>query len=245
MITFQRIGNGGSPNITTMPDFKDALIQALSQNGMRVYDGDPSQNGCPFNFSQFTYNPGSSTSYYTMFLVVMNQNVDNMCLILTSGAILLSTGFTSTTSNAYIAVAYVDDQGKISLSSASNSFSLMYSLDSYIITTNSAVSIVWGTSSTTHGICIGSNVWAYLNSASDIGFFTSGFVALNIPNIVADDPHTIVINKPIGEYGVAAIAFPSADTASQAVNYNRQYLIQNTTYYCVSNPGAAVKYCIY
>ena len=174
----------------------------------------------------------------------MNQNVDNMCLILTSGAELSSTGFTSTTSKAYLAVAYVDDKGKISLSSTSNSLSSVYSLDSYIITTNSAISIVWGKSSS-RGVCIGNNIWAYIYGKSSTKFFTTGLVALNIPNIVADDPHTLVINKPIGEYGVAAIAFPSKDTASQAANYNRQYLIQNTTYYCISYPGDAVKYCIY
>lgn len=242
MIAFQRIGSGGSPNVSTMPDFKAGLIQTLTQNGMRVYDGDPSLNGCPFNFSQFTYNPGTSTSYYTMFLVVMNQNVDNMCLILTSGATLSSTEFTGTTSYLYLAVAYVDDQGKISLSSTGNSS--IYSLDSYIITTNSSVAIVWGTSSS-QGVCIGNNIWAYIYGTSSTKFFTTGLVPINIPNIVADDPHTLVINKPLGEYGVAAIAFPSADTASQSVNYNRQYLIQNTMYYCISDPSAAVKYCIY
>ena len=245
MIAFQRIGSGGSPNDSTMPDFKNALIQTLTQNGMRVYDGNPSVNGCPFNFSQFTYSPGSSTSYYTMFLVVMNQNVDNMCLILTSGATLSSTGFTGTDSYAYLAVAYADDQGKISMSSQSeSSYSSTYSLDSYIITTNSLVAIVWGVSSS-RGVCIGNNIWAYINGTSSIKFFTTGLVTINIPNIVADDPHTLVINKPLGEYGVAVIAFPPADTASQVHNYNRQYLIQNTTYYCISNPGTAVKYCIY
>lgn len=244
MITFQRIGAGGYPNISTMPDFKAGLIQTLTQNGMRVYDGNPTVNGCPFNFSQFTYNPGTSTSYYTMFLVVMNQNVDNMCLILTSGAELSSTGFTSTASYAYLAVAYVDVQGKISLSRIRNSISSIYSLDSYIITTNSAMSIVWGTSSS-QGVCIGNNIWAYIYGTSSTKFFTTGLVTINIPNIVADDPHTLVINKPLGEYGVAAIAFPSKDTASQYPNYNRQYLIQNTMYYCISDPSAAVKYCIY
>ena len=245
MIAFQRIGSGGSPNDSTMPDFKNALIQTLTQNGMRVYDGNPSVNGCPFNFSQFTYSPGSSTSYYTMFLVVMNQNVDNMCLILTSGATLSSTGFTGTDSYAYLAVAYADDQGKISMSSQSeSSYSSTYSLDSYIITTNSLVAIVWGVSSS-RGVCIGNNIWAYINGTSSIKFFTTGLVTINIPNIVADDPHTLVINKPLGEYGVAVIAFPPADTASQVYNCNRQYLIQNTTYYCISNPGTAVKYCIY
>lgn len=244
MIAFQRIGSGGSPNDSTMPDFKNALIQTLMQNGMRVYDGNPSLNGCPFNFSQFTYSPETSTSYYTMFLVVMNQNVDNMCLILTSGAKLSSTGFTSTDSYAYLAVAYVDDQGKISLSSISDSLSSVYSLDSYIITTNSSVAIVWGVSSS-QGVCIGNDIWAYIDGTVSTKFFTTGLVTINIPNIVADDPHTLVINKPLGEYGVAVIAFPSSDTASQAYNYNRQYLIQNTTYYCISDPGAAVKYCIY
>ena len=244
MIEFQRIGSGGSPNVSTMPDFKSGLIQTFTQNGMRVYDGDPSLNGCPFNFSQFTYSPETSTSYYTMFLVVMNQNVDNMCLILTSGATLSLTGFTGTTSNAYLAAAYVDAQGNISLSSISNTLSLIYSLDSYIITTNSVVSIVWGTSSG-RGVCIGNNIWAYIYETSSTKFFTTGLVTINIPNIVADDPHTLVINKPLGEYGVAAIAFPSADTASKYPNYNRQYLIQNTMYYCISNPSDAVKYCIY
>lgn len=245
MIAFQRIGSGGSPNDSTMSDFKNALIQTLMQNGMRVYDGNPSLNGCPFNFSQFTYSPGTSTSYYTMFLVVMNQNVDNMCLILTSGAKLSSTGFTSTDSYAYLAVAYVDDQGKISMSIQSgSSYNRTYSLDSYIIATNSSVAIVWEISSG-HGVCIGNDIWAYINGTSSTKFFTTGLVTINIPNIVADDPHTLVINKPLGEYGVAVIAFPSSDTASQAYNRNRQYLIQNTTYYCISDPGAAVKYCIY
>ena len=245
MIEFKRIGAGGYPDISTMPDFKAGLIQTLSQNGMRVYDGDPSQNGCPFNFSQFTYNPGSSTSYYTMFLVVMNQNVDNMCLILTSGAGLSSTGFTGTSSYIYLAAAYVDNQGNISISIGNNYGDSVYSLDSYIITTNNKVSIVWGTELSSYGFCIGDNVWAYRMRSSGTQFFTTGLVTINIPNIVADDPHTLVINKPLGEYGVAAIAFPSKDTASQYPNYNRQYLIQNTMYYCISDPSAAVKYCIY
>ena len=243
MITFQRIGSGGSPDISTMPNFKNALIQTLIQNGMRVYDGDPSLNGCPFNFSQFTYNPGTSTSYYTMFLVVMNQSVDNMCLILTSGATLSSTGFTETSNYAYLAVAYVDDQGKISLSSTSDSLSSIYSLDSYILTTTSAMSIVWGTSSS-RGVCIGANAWGYMRGGT-AKFFTTGLATINIPNIAADDPHTLVIKKPLGEYGLAAIAFPSKDTASQYPNCNRQYLIQNTIYYCISDPADQVKYCIY
>lgn len=245
MITFQRVGDGGTPSVSTMPDFKAGLIQTLTQNGMRVYDGDPSLNGCPFNFSQFAYSPGTSASYYTMFLVVMNQSVDNMCLILTSGAILSSTGFTRTSSNIYLAAAYVDNQGNISISIGNNHGSSVYSLDSYIITTNNIVSIVWGTALASYGFCIGDNVWAYNMRSGGIQFFTTGLVTINIPNIVADDPHTLVINKPLGEYGLAAIAFPSADTASQSQNYNRQYLIQNTMYYCISNPGAAVKYCIY
>ena len=244
MIEFQRIGSGGSPNLSTMPDFKNALIQTLTQNGMRVYDGNPTVNGCPFNFSQFTYNPGTSASYYTMFLVVMNQNVDNMCLILTSGATLSSTGFTETSSYIYLAAAYVDNQGNISISIGNNYGNSVYSLDSYIITTNNKVSIVWGTDSS-YGFCIGDNVWAYKMPYAGTQFFTTGLVTINIPNIVADDPHTLVINKPLGEYGLAAIAFPSKDTASQFQNYNRQYLIQNTMYYCISDPGAAVKYCIY
>ena len=248
MIEFQRVGNGGPPNDSTMPDFKNALIQTLTQKGMRVYDGDPSLNGCPFNFSQFTYNPGTSTSYYTMFLVVMNQSVDNMCLILTSGAELSLTGFTDNpTYYAYIAVAYSDEQGNISMSIQKlGYYTSTYSLDSYTITTNSSVAIVFGTSSNSYllGICIGANTWGYVGEGT-AKFFTTGLVTINIPNIVADDPHTLVINKPFGEYGLAAIAFPSADTASQSINYNRQYLIQNTMYYCISNPGAAVKYCIY
>ena len=244
MIEFQRVGNGGSTNFSTMPDFKNALIQTLTQNGMRVYDGDPSLNGCPFNFSQFTYNPGTSTSYYTMFLVIMNQNVDNMCLILTSGATLSSTGFTETSSNIYLAAAYVDNQGNISISIGDNYGRSVYSLDSYIITTNNKVSIVWGTESINAGICIGDGIWAYIREGT-AKFFTTGLVTINIPNVAADDPHTLVINKPLGQYGVAAIAFPSKDTASQYPNYNRQYLIKNTMYYCISAPSAAVKYCIY
>lgn len=245
MIEFQRIGSGGSPDVSTMPNFKKALIQTLTQKGMRVYDGNPSLNGCPFNFSKFTYNPETSTSYYTMFLVVMNQSVDDMCLILTSGAKLSSTGFTETSSYAYLAVAYVDNQGNISISIGDDRGHGIYSLDSYIITTNNKVSIVWGTYSDGYGFCIGNNVWAYSMPSGGIHFFTTGLVTINIPNIAADDPHTLVINKPLGEYGVAAIAFPSEDTASHYTNRNRQYLIQNTMYYCISNPGAAVKYCIY
>ena len=245
MIEFKRIGAGGSPNISTMPDFKNDLIQTLTQRGMRVYDGNPSQNGCPFNFSQFTYNPGSSTSYYTMFLVVMNQNVDNMCLILTSGATLSSAGFTGTSDSAYLAVAYVDNQGTISLSSTSNSYTRIYSLDSYIVTTNNLLAITWRLSDSTRaGICIGNDVWAYANRTRDVHFFTTGLLTINIPNVTPDNPHTLVINKPLGEYGIAAIAFPSNDIVNGNY-YNMQYLIQNTTYYCISNPGAAVKYCIY
>lgn len=245
MIEFKRIGAGGSPNISTMPDFKAGLIQTLIQNGMRVYDGNPTVNGCPFNFSQFTYNPGTSASYYTMFLVVMNQNVDNMCLLLTSGAALSSAGFTGTSDIAYLAVAYVDNQGAISLSSTSNSYTLIYSLDSYVITTNNLLAITWRVSDFKRvGVCIGDNIWAYTNNTKPTQFFTTGLIAINIPNIAADDPHTLVINKPLGEYGIAAIVFPSNDIVNSNY-YNMQYLIQNTTYYCISNPGSTVKYCIY
>ena len=236
---FQITGSGVNPD--NVAEFIQKMTSLLTSQGYRVYSGDPSLNGCPFDFSAFEYRPEPSSKFPEMFLVIMND-YDDMCLVLCSGGKLTPLGFTGSTSVQEMAILYKEPADTLQIIKSGNA---SFESAGYSITTNRGMAVVFGTQDySSKAMYIGSNVWGCL-SGTDTIFLAHAMIPIPIPNTVPSDPHTLVVNKPQGEYGLAMIGFPKNDVVNVGGTYNRQYLIQDITYYVISAPDDTKRYCIY
>ena len=77
MISYFQITGSGVTS-ANVAEFIQKMTSLLTSQGYRVYSGDPSLNGCPFDFSTFDYHPEPDSRYPEMFLVIMND-YDDMC----------------------------------------------------------------------------------------------------------------------------------------------------------------------
>lgn len=229
MMKYYEINDGASvPNNNTQA-YKELIISRLIELGLYVFDGDPTTNGCTFNFGDFTYTPSSSASYDSFMLTIVHPENNNLCIVIAYLAGLTLTSFTGGTSQVNIAVYSHDTTGDLVFNKQQYSPS-SFGYYSYLWTVNTlqCKSIIFS-----EGLAVVISTltsgWIYGVSCS---LFTNNLVAIQLANVAPTDPHVLVINKPIAEYGVALIIFPSLDL----IRGSRvsQFLLQGKTYYAIN-----------
>lgn len=237
MIEFAMMNNGEQPpNATVYAEF---LIQQFSLLGLTAYLGDPSTNGCPFDFGDFTYTQNSDPTKNFM-LTVIHPEMQDSCIVISYRATLTLAEFfgASQVDNVYYGIFARDKDNNLSASIGKNTYYYSLYLYAWRISTSHAVALRLSEAAV---VVIGKDIIGLIASSSHRFFFTHYHVPILLPDVTPDDPHYLAINKPIAEYGLAYITFSSNDIISSELV---ELLIQGTYYYPLYiEPNKF--YCIY
>lgn len=229
MMKYYEINDGASVPKNNTQAYKELIMSRLIELGLYVFDGDPTTNGCTFDFGDFTYTPSSSASYDSFMLTVVHPENNNLCIVIAYLADLTLTSFAGGTSQVVVAVYSHNIAGY-----------LVFNKQQYALSTFGEYSYLWTVDTLqcksivfSRGLAIVisdlTSGWIYDVSYS---LFTNNLVAIQLANVAPTDPHVLVINKPIAEYGIALIIFPSLDL----IRGSRvsQFLLQGKTYYALN-----------
>lgn len=247
MINYYEINDGQTVSANNTQAYKEFIMARAIGLGLYIFEGDPTTNGCTFDFGDFTYTPSQSSSYDSFMLTIVHPNNPDLCIVIGYLGTLKLNGFTGGSSYTYLAIYSHGPDG-----------SLIYSRISSSTTTLGYKSYMWCADTSSTALMIFSGYTSLVVSNTMCGiisgnttsavpyFYTNKLVPIQFANIVPTDPHVIVINKPVAEYGVALVAFPTTDPIIK--NRMFQFLLQGKTFYVINPVSRSLNskfYCIY
>lgn len=235
MIEFAMTQDGVSVPKKDTSAYVTFLKQQFALLGLTAYSGDPTTNGCPFDFGDFTYTQGSTTSYDSFMLTIVHPEMTDSCIVIAYLAQLTINSFTGGNgSYSYAAVYSRNSDGELVFSRTTIDATLYY----YGWRIAGASSVAFRLSRA-NAVIMGSNIAAIVVN-STLTAYTHNLTPVYVPNIQPSDIYFIAINKPVADYGIAKIGFPSNDVIDSNIC---ELLIQGTYYYPLSNTKPFV--CIY
>lgn len=206
----------------------DWIATVAATYNISAFVGNPSTNGCPFNFSNFSYELTAEQN--ACFVVLMNPSVNNMCIVVTMG-VNLTASYAKYTgiSTGFSAIFSVDESGQ--LSCIRDTFYLADK--AWIFSGKQNVALTFSDGDNYATVLLGESAWAVTNSYSKkLNIVSAGLNTIAIPQSNPADYHTLIVNKPRSEIGVALLAFPKSDPNRSVTRST--VLIQGVTYEIVA-----------